>query len=60
ETATPEEILHYLDGRIARWWTPDAVEFVGDIPLGATGKIDKKLLREKFKDYKLPATEPVR
>ena len=33
---------------------PDAVEFVGDIPLGATGKIDKKLLRARFEGYVLP------
>ena len=57
ETATPEEILHYLDGKIARWWTPDAVEFVGDIPLGATGKIDKKLLRARFEGYRLPGAK---
>ena len=33
---------------------PDDVVFVDDIPLGATGKIDKKILREEFKDYTLP------
>ena len=38
--------------------SPDDVQFVDDIPLGATGKIDKKILRDKFKDYRLP-TEPV-
>lgn len=50
---TAEEILAWLDGRIPRWWMPDAVEFVDDIPLGATGKIDKKLLRQRFADYRL-------
>jgi fatty-acyl-CoA synthase len=54
ETATAEEYLKYLDGKIARWWMPDAVEFVDDIPLGATGKIDKKLLRSRFEGYQLP------
>ncbi|CAN7521323.1 long-chain-fatty-acid--CoA ligase [Phenylobacterium sp. LjRoot219] len=45
ETATAEDFLSFLDGKIARWWMPDAVTFVDDIPLGATGKIDKKALR---------------
>jgi len=55
ETATPDEFLEFLEGRIAKWWTPDAVLFVDEIPLGATGKIDKKVLREQMKDYKLPS-----
>jgi fatty-acyl-CoA synthase len=57
ETATPEEFLHFLSGKIAKWWMPDAVLFVDDIPLGATGKIDKKLLRERFADYRLPGAK---
>jgi fatty-acyl-CoA synthase len=54
ETAVRDEFLHFLDGRIARWWMPDDVIFVDDIPLGATGKIDKKLIRERMYDYVLP------
>ena len=54
ETATKEEILKQLEGKIAKWWTPDDVAFVDAIPLGATGKINKLKLREMFKDYKLP------
>ncbi len=34
---------------------PDDVVFVDDIPLGATGKIDKKLIRQRFADYAFPA-----
>ena len=49
-----EEFLRFLEGKIARWWMPDDVMFVDDIPLGATGKIDKKLIRERMKDYVLP------
>lgn len=55
ETATRDEFLHFLEGKIAKWWMPDDVVFVDDIPLGATGKIDKKLIRERMKDYVLPA-----
>jgi fatty-acyl-CoA synthase len=49
-----DELLHFYDGKIARWWTPDDVVFVDSIPLGATGKMQKNRLREMFKDHKLP------
>ena len=55
ETATKEEILHYMDGKIAKWWMPDDVAFVREIPHTATGKIQKLALREMFKGYKLPS-----
>ena len=48
ETAAKEEFLQFLDGKIAKWWMPDDVAFVDDIPLGATGKIDKIQLRSQF------------
>ncbi len=57
ETAEPGEFLRYLDGKIAKWWMPDDVVFVDDIPLGATGKIDKKLIRQRFEGYLLPTAE---
>jgi fatty-acyl-CoA synthase len=57
ESAQPEEFLRFLDGKIARWWMPDDVVFVDDIPLGATGKIDKKLIRQKFEGYVLPTAK---
>jgi fatty-acyl-CoA synthase len=46
EQATREEFLAFLEGKVARWWMPDDVRFVDAIPLGATGKIDKRRLRE--------------
>jgi fatty-acyl-CoA synthase len=51
--ATPDEFLKHLEGKIAKWWTPDEVVFVEDLPLGATGKIDKKVLRAQFAGYQL-------
>jgi fatty-acyl-CoA synthase len=54
ETATAAEFTAYLDGKIARWWMPDEILFVDDIPLGATGKIDKKLIRQRFAAHHLP------
>jgi len=49
-----EEVLGFLQGRIAKWWMPDDMQVVGEIPHTATGKINKLKLRETFKDYKLP------
>jgi fatty-acyl-CoA synthase len=51
---TREEILAHLDGRIAKWWMPDDVSFVDEIPHTATGKISKMELRARFKDYSFP------
>jgi fatty-acyl-CoA synthase len=53
-SATREEFLAHLAGRIANWWIPDDVLFVDDIPLGATGKLDKKRIRAGMQDYVLP------
>jgi acyl-CoA synthetase (AMP-forming)/AMP-acid ligase II len=47
-------ILGFLEGKIARWWMPDDVAFVSEIPHTSTGKIQKTTLREQFKDYRLP------
>ena len=49
-----EEVLDFLEGRIAKWWMPDDMQIVREIPHTATGKINKLKLREAFKDYKLP------
>ncbi|HWY62238.1 MAG TPA: long-chain-fatty-acid--CoA ligase [Rhizomicrobium sp.] len=47
-----EALLAHLRGRIAKWWLPDAVVFVDDIPHTATGKILKTELRRRFVDFK--------
>jgi fatty-acyl-CoA synthase len=49
-----EDVLGYLEGKVARWWLPDDVVFVPEIPLTAAGKISKVTLRERFRDYVLP------
>jgi len=51
---TREEVLAHIAGRIAKWWMPDDVAFVDQIPHTATGKISKLELREQFKDYRFP------
>ncbi len=53
---TRESILAFLDGKIAKWWMPDDVVLVDDIPHTATGKIKKTALRDRFRDYRLPGT----
>ena len=49
-----EELLSWLEGKIAKWWIPDDVVFVDEIPHTATGKIKKIELRKQFADYQLP------
>jgi len=51
---TKDSVLAYLDGRIAKWWTPDDVLVVPSLPHTATGKLLKVALREQYKDYVLP------
>jgi acyl-CoA synthetase (AMP-forming)/AMP-acid ligase II len=46
--ATKDDLLAFLTGRIAKWWMPDDVAFVSEIPHTATGKIQKTVLRERF------------
>ena len=53
ESATSDEILSFMKGKVANWWMPDEVVFVDEIPHTATGKIQKTTLRELFKDYVL-------
>ncbi|MGE3146553.1 MAG: fatty-acid--CoA ligase [Pseudorhodoplanes sp.] len=57
ETAGKEELLGFMQGKIAKWWVPDDVVFVDEIPHTATGKILKTALRDSFKDYVLPSAE---
>ena len=49
--ADKEEILGWLKDRVAKWWLPDDVVYVDDIPHTATGKIRKTELRKRFNDY---------
>ena len=49
---TKEAMLKFFDGKVAKWWIPDDVTFVDEIPHTATGKILKTKLREDFSDYK--------
>ena len=48
------DMLKFMEGKIAKWWMPDDVIFVDEIPHTATGKIQKLKLREQFKEHRLP------
>lgn len=56
QTATRDEILRFLQGKVASWWMPDEVVFLDEIPHTATGKIQKTVLRERFKNFVLPGS----
>ena len=48
DAAKPEELKHHLGERFPRWWLPDDIRVVSDIPRTSTGKFDKKTLREQY------------
>ena len=50
EVLTEDELLDYLRPRMARWWLPDRIEFIDEVPKTSTGKFSKKTLRERFAD----------
>ncbi|MCQ2030672.1 long-chain fatty acid--CoA ligase [Pseudomonas zhaodongensis] len=45
-----ETVLAFLEPQIVKWWMPDAV-IIDRVPLTATGKIDKKTLRDRYRSY---------
>jgi len=54
QDVTRDELLRFLEGKVARWWLPDDVAFTAELPHTATGKLQKMKLREQFRDYRLP------
>ena len=49
---TADEIRAHLEGEVARWWLPDEILFVDDLPHTATGKLLKTELRERYRDFR--------
>ena len=45
-----DDILAWLEGRVVKWWMPDRVEFITEVPKTSVGKFSKKSLRERFAD----------
>ncbi len=58
-TVSEEQLLAHLAPRFAKWWLPDAIEFVEQIPHTPTGKFLKRALRDQFRDYTWPTTQRV-
>jgi fatty-acyl-CoA synthase len=56
KSPTKDSILGFMEGKIAKWWMPDDVAFVTEIPHTATGKIQKLALRQQFSSYSFPET----
>ena len=49
-----DDLLKFYEGKVAKWWIPDDVLFVDELPHTATGKLLKTKLREEYGDHKLP------
>jgi fatty-acyl-CoA synthase len=43
-----DEVRDFLEGRVARWWVPERIEFIEEVPKTSVGKFSKKTLREQF------------
>ena len=54
EEISHEELVAFLEPRMAKWWLPDATEIIDEVPKTSVGKFSKKTLREKFESYRLP------
>jgi len=54
QTATADQIREFLADKVAKWWLPDDVVFVEELPHTATGKLSKLTLRQQFRDHALP------
>jgi fatty-acyl-CoA synthase len=59
-SVTREELLAFFDGKVAKWWIPDDVVFVAELPHTATGKLLKTALRERYHDHPLPTVAGAR
>ncbi|MGH9136769.1 MAG: long-chain fatty acid--CoA ligase [Acidimicrobiales bacterium] len=55
-SANKEELLAFLEPKVAKWWLPDDIAFVDEIPKTSVGKFSKKDLRSKFAGYQLPTS----
>lgn len=53
-TVCKDNLLEYLAGEVVKWWLPDDIVVVDELPHTATGKVLKTQLREQFRDYRLP------
>jgi fatty-acyl-CoA synthase len=53
-TLTREEVIEWLQPRVAKWWLPEEVEFITEVPKTSVGKFSKRDLRDRFSDRRVP------
>ena len=51
---TSDEVMAWLRPRVAKWWLPETVEFIDEVPKTSVGKFSKKDLRDQFSDRRVP------
>ena len=54
DALTRDEVIEWLTPRVAKWWLPDEVEFIDEVPKTSVGKFSKKDLRDRFADRRVP------
>jgi fatty-acyl-CoA synthase len=54
ESVTEEQIMAFLEPRVAKWWLPESVEFIDEVPKTSVGKFSKKALRDRFSGRRAP------
>ena len=50
EELSADDVRDFLDGRVAKWWVPESIEFIDEVPKTSVGKFSKKTLRERFSE----------
>jgi fatty-acyl-CoA synthase len=50
---TPDELCDHLSSRVAKWWIPDELAFIDEVPKTSVGKFDKKVLRKRLEEGEL-------
>ncbi|MEA2429471.1 MAG: hypothetical protein QOF37_3099 [Thermoleophilaceae bacterium] len=62
-SVSAEDLVEHLKSRVAKWWLPDEISFIDEVPKTSVGKFDKKVLRERLESGDLesePASKPER
>jgi fatty-acyl-CoA synthase len=57
---TQEEVIEFLKDKVAKWWLPDEIRFIDEVPKTSVGKFDKKVLRANAVPMKESAAPPAR
>jgi fatty-acyl-CoA synthase len=57
ETLTKEEVLAYLEDLVPKWWLPDDVVFIDEVPKTSVGKFSKKTLRDHYGEHVFPTID---